>query len=273
MGTEMLALNAVERRRMLTAMVRALVSSTVLLIASAWLSPHAFGQEVCEFDCYPRPSDWMDEARDAFERGDYERAFRLFEQRYMLSNRPPLLYNMAVCQERLGRYTDAIELYHRFLADGQPEDATRERVEARIRTLEREMARRPSGPPGVLRLESPAAQPDGSDELMIGSIISFSTGGAGLLVTAIAGSIALQRYSSLTSGCGASGSCTDAEIDELRTTALTADVALGIGVAGAAIGGVLLAIALTMEGDSHRTLRVAPTATPESGGILVQAAF
>jgi tetratricopeptide (TPR) repeat protein len=61
----------------------------------------------------------------------YTEALHEFEEAYRLSRRPALLFNVGVCQEKLGRVDDAIASFSRFLVE-DPNASDRASVEARI---------------------------------------------------------------------------------------------------------------------------------------------
>lgn len=106
---------------------------------------------VCVF---PTPSSAQDataasdeEARRLFEAGDlafrdgrYETALTRFHESYDLSHRPALLYNIAVCLDRLRRDAEAIEAYDTYLA-ALPDAANRDEVEGRLRAMREAAAR------------------------------------------------------------------------------------------------------------------------------------
>jgi hypothetical protein len=74
-------------------------------------------------------------ARDAFEHGRYDEAFRGFKEAYLISQRPELLFNMASALERAERPAEAAESLRAFLRV-RPEDPDRPRIEEHVRALE-----------------------------------------------------------------------------------------------------------------------------------------
>ena len=96
-----------------------------------------------------RPEDPRERARDHFERGlrdheqqKYASAASELRAAYALRPAAPLLFNEAVCVEKLGDDARAAALFTRYLAEA-PDAHDRPAVEARIATL---LARRPSRP-------------------------------------------------------------------------------------------------------------------------------
>jgi hypothetical protein len=84
-----------------------------------------------------------EQARAAFARGveryeaaDYEEALAAFQEAYRLAPHPSVRVNMANCYERLGRPSEAIFHYERFLAEGENvPPAQRREVEQTLATL------------------------------------------------------------------------------------------------------------------------------------------
>lgn len=114
----------------------------------AWIAGSGFtARELAMIQPMYGPPD----GREAFATGRYEEAYRLFEQRYALSARPRLLYNMGVAAERAGWLDRAVASYRRFLR-AEPTTELRPEVEATLARLERELA-----PPPPLRPPMPAA--------------------------------------------------------------------------------------------------------------------
>ena len=97
----------------------------------------------------PLPVDpHVEEARDqfvvgmrAFDAGDYAVAIEKFRVAFEASPRPAILFNIAVCQERLGQLDGALGSYRIYLRETAP-DLTpdlRLEVEQKIRALETEL--------------------------------------------------------------------------------------------------------------------------------------
>jgi tetratricopeptide (TPR) repeat protein len=75
-----------------------------------------------------------------YARGQYDEAIREFEQSYQLSKKPEILYNLAQCNDKLGRRPRVIEFLRRYL-DEKPKADDREQVTAWLRNLEEAEAR------------------------------------------------------------------------------------------------------------------------------------
>lgn len=70
------------------------------------------------------------------DEGAYEKALDEYRESYRLSHYPAILYYIALCQEHLGALDEARRTFADYLA-ADPTTPRRERVEARIRNLER----------------------------------------------------------------------------------------------------------------------------------------
>ncbi|MBK6534632.1 MAG: PEGA domain-containing protein [Deltaproteobacteria bacterium] len=89
-------------------------------------------------------------ARDLFERGSYDGALAEFERLYELLRGSPqqarVLFNIAQCQEQLGRYDEALANYRRYLQEMGDRATNRDEVQGMLRALENFL--------GVLRVGS-----------------------------------------------------------------------------------------------------------------------
>lgn len=104
-------------------------ASALALAACAWCAAARADE-----DPRARARAYSETARDSFSRGDFAAAHEDFARAYDLAPIPDLLYDLAVCEERLGRFGDAAHSFERYLATvGQ----TRERaaLEQRIADL------------------------------------------------------------------------------------------------------------------------------------------
>jgi hypothetical protein len=89
----------------------------------------------------------------------YAEALTAFSEAYRLSRRPQLLYNIGVCNERLGHAAAALSAYDLYLFEF-PKDPDRPAIEARIRFLRATEARseRPAASTTSVGPTAPAAQ-------------------------------------------------------------------------------------------------------------------
>ncbi len=70
-----------------------------------------------------------------FESERYESALGLFQAAHEMSGRAPLLYNIALCHERLGQVDEARRVYRQYL-DTAPDGELRAKVEGQLKSLD-----------------------------------------------------------------------------------------------------------------------------------------
>jgi hypothetical protein len=106
----------------------------------------------------------------------------------------------------------------------------------------------PIGPSPVVVAQSSAASTGHS---RVPAYVALGAGGAGVLVTAVFGALALGNKSTLNGDCTAGHSTcpssAQSEINSFRTNAIVSDIGLGVAVVGVGMGGILL---LTNHGES-----------------------
>ena len=88
--------------------------------------------------------------RDAYNSGDFQKAYDAFKESFTLSHQPALLYNVASALQGLKRPHDAAEALRSYLRL-KPDDPDRPQIEERVRTLEEEQR--------LLDLERKPAEP------------------------------------------------------------------------------------------------------------------
>lgn len=108
-----------------------------------------------------------------FQTGDYSGAILDFEAADKLVPSPILSYNIALCQERLGRDDLAIQHYKAYLSR-RPDAANREQVETRIAEAEARLRAKTSPPPVVTPPPAEGPPPPGKSGGLPGAL-----GGAG----------------------------------------------------------------------------------------------
>lgn len=250
-----------------------------------------------------RSVDPMDEseARSHFDAGyayfqeaRYDDALREFERAYELSPRPALLFNMSQCYERLGRLDEAIRYLEQFISTTPP-PADRAFQERRLSNLR---ARQESGttdttepveliaPDSARDVVSPTPESQQASEppheeseieaphASSGRGLAYAflgVGAAGLITTGVAGGLALSEKSRLQTDCGSAG-CPESETTSLRTRALVADIGLGVGIAGAVVGLILLLTSGSDDAEEARA-QVAPTLGPNAAGATLRVRY
>ena len=104
-------------------------------------------------DTLDRIRELFDRGHDAYEAGAYEVAASEFRAAHALRPAASLLFNEAVCYEKLGDAGRAVRLFRRYL-EAAPRAADRAAVEQRIDDLERRVKVAPAAPRGVVFIES-----------------------------------------------------------------------------------------------------------------------
>jgi hypothetical protein len=126
-------------------MRRAVVIAVLLAGGSAW------GDDALE-----RMRELFERGQDAYEAGKYELAASEFRAAYAVRPAASLLYNQAVCHERLGDPSRAVQLFRGYLDDA-PRASDRAAVEKRIADLERRVSVAPAATRGVVFVDSKPA--------------------------------------------------------------------------------------------------------------------
>ena len=226
-----------------------------------------------------------------YDAGDYEAALREFTAAYRLSERPALLYNIYLTQERLGNLQEALDNLRGYLESDEVPGDRRQVLTLRLENLERRLAAgdqevEPAvdeaalppmdtyvpteddtqGPP----VTEPGADVDDGGGVPLPAIVAFGVGGVGAALWATFGILALTEDSSLEDEC-ATRPCTEDDVTELDTYNTVADIGFAVTVVGATLGLVLM---LT-SGDDHeqQTLAVSPWGAPGAGGLAARGAF
>ena len=219
------------------------------------------------------------DGRARYSRGDFEGALESFEEAYRLSGRPELLYNIAQAAERTRDDRRALEAYQGYLDQVETSDQ-REFVlsrvlflERRLRAEEAEQREASEAAASEEQAASPVSEP--SDE-------TDSSGSNAAPIALLAGGGAAAAAGAVLVGMAARGRN---GVEEARDGASYADVSgagnrasglgyagqilLGVGVAAAATGVVLMLVSGDDEGDEGATvqLRVGPTSVAVQGSF------
>src|SRR5262249_18318117 len=156
-------------------------------------------------------------------------ALRELRTAYELTHHPELLYNIALCYERLGEFDHAIESLRAYLA-GSTDVSERTEAQERLTRLEGVLAQRS-------RLEQPAPLPEPVAEPPVAlpvpsaapatpppvAAISVLVGaGASLIAAGILGGVASSEHDSLATRCAPS--CSDDQLGGLHALTITTDV-------------------------------------------------
>ena len=214
-----------------------------------------------------------------YEAGDYENALRDFQTAYDLSRRPELLWNLYMCQERLGQFEQAAGSLESFIDAGAPGYPLTQ-VQARLENLRQRIARHQGGESdGAIAAEEPdgEAVPETSpapspsvDTTPVLAIVGFSFAGLGLIGFATFGGLTLSEDAALGAECGTH--CTPARASTLDTYALIADISAAVSLVGAIVG--VIGIFVAPSGSSSTaTARVTPSVGPTSFGLSLAGSF
>jgi tetratricopeptide (TPR) repeat protein len=208
-----------------------------------------------------------------YEAARYEDALREFNEAYRLSQRPPLLFNLSLCHERLGDLDRAISTLEQYLVD-DPTTQDRNVIEERIKNLRAIQSR--GGAPAPVAAPAPVTVPSSAQPAPPRRLLTVVFGGAGLALLGgalIANLVAGARLSDLNTHCNADGSCDAAsfpaaqsDISDGRAAALASYVLAGLGVAA-------LAAAVALFFIEGRKLDRPAARAPSRGASWAMGAF
>jgi tetratricopeptide (TPR) repeat protein len=214
-------------------------------------------------------------AEEHFAAGRYREALQGFSEAYEMSGRADLLYNLAVCHERLGDAGRAAAHYRRYLEE-KPDAEDAEQVRARLEKLgpvEEEPP--PEEEPATQREDrelidlEPAAEKEAEEIFWPGVVIG--AGGLVLASGALTAIAAYKKYHDLDVGC--SPGCSEAKVSRVRSIALAADVQLGIGAAAVAAGTIWWILAGDGESEGEARIAISPAPAEGGAGALLQGRF
>jgi len=238
-------------------------SCVAVLLTALCLAPPAHAQARSAV----APADDVEAAKAHFaagsayyEQANYADAVKEFNEAYRLSRRSDLLYNIAVCYERLGQYDSAIKTLQQYLVD-KPDAKDKVTIQTRISNLEK--LRDTTPPPRPVETPAPAPSPSairpaptvqpppppsiGRKKLwwLGGTIV----GGAGVLLLASSLSTGLaadDHFKDLKTKCMSnvcpSSPTLSTERDTGQALALSSDILLGVGAAATLTGVILLIV-------------------------------
>lgn len=226
----------------------------------------------------------FEEARTAYDAGDFESSVRLFRRAYLLSPRYALLYNIGHAELRSGHDALALEALEGFLRQAPADDARRSEVEERVRVL-RSMGVRPASESEAQQAQAAVDDRAPAHEPTPTPTPAQSSGDAGVapwIVVAVGGALVLTG--AVLMGVGASdaarvtGAPDGSRWSELQGVGSGAETMWGVGIAllgvgaAAAVGGLVWAIVGGSSGSSGESgatarLRLAP------GSLFFEGAF
>jgi tetratricopeptide (TPR) repeat protein len=170
-----------------------------------------------------------------YQEARYDDALREFNEAYRLSKKPPLLFNIALCHEKLGHTAEAIASLERYLGE-DPQTPDRPVVEQRLSALR---AAPVAPPPAVAPPASPPPPEPRRYLPWAFGVVGLLFLGTGIGVNAVAGG----RLSDLRMRCAPDGSCNfpdaQSEIDGGKAMAISSDVLIAVGAVAVAASAVL----------------------------------
>ena len=230
----------------------------------------------------PVRADDIDEAKihyqagkSYFDRADYLSAMRQFQASYNLSKRGLLLFNIGLCQEKLGDYLGARHSLDAYLKvpESKPDHELVQqkliRLDQLIREREAEEQRQKGQASTVV--PPPGGSATGARTRTWGYYLI--AGGGVVVATAIGlGVGAHLQYGELAGKCGADGKRCPADFtgqrDLGRNLALATDVLLPVGVAAAIAGTVVVLVK-----EQPKRVALAPILGPTTVGAAAEVRF
>lgn len=209
-----------------------------------------------------------------FDEGDYDAALHEFQVAYEMSHREALRFNLYLVEERLSHLEEAATHLEAYLATDLVSADDRPTLERRLVNLrERIAAADASGASTTTTTTSATSASSSEHPLFVPGIVTLAAGGAGLIVFAILGGLALAEDGRLSSTC--SPNCARSDVDGLRTLTIGADVALSIGLVAAAAGAALLIVDAVSgsSSTSSAALHITPFASADTAGLFVGGAL
>jgi len=128
--------------------------------------------------------------REFFEAGKFTDALHEFEEAYRIKALPDFQYNIGLCDERLGRFEEAIAAYRRFIAGTLKQEDIAEATR-RVVDLE-EKIRASKAPEKPAPVPAPAPAPEHPNERSFAAPIALAAATLAVAVvgTALVGSVA-----------------------------------------------------------------------------------
>jgi tetratricopeptide (TPR) repeat protein len=227
------------------------------------------------------PADDMEAAKAHFaagsayyEQADYTDAVKEFNEAYRLSKRTDLLYNIAVCYERLNDYDNAIATLKRYLIE-KPNAPDRVTIESRIQNLQKAKEAQPA--PGkpvpapapkpiaspVSTVSAPATRSERPARWWLTGTVIGAAGAAVLAGSLGTGLAAHSLYQDLSKKCQNQSCPPDRNLENEqsrgRALGIASDVLLGVGIAAVATGVVLLIVKSRHHPTAVRQAWLAPS--------------
>ncbi|MGE0790384.1 MAG: tol-pal system YbgF family protein [Sandaracinaceae bacterium] len=193
-----------------------------------------------------------------YDQGRYHECAGQFRDSYTLSGRAHLLLNVARCHELAGELGPAADALEEYL-QREPNAPDRRTIEERIAQFR---SREPAS-------DSGGGGGGGADVTLPAVLLGI--GGAFVIGGVITGIVTLDMQSSLDQRCPdrVCDATLRSEAETGQALAITTDVLLGAGIVAAAVGGVLLIVALTSGDDTEEAPVQAGMACDTNGCVGV----
>jgi tetratricopeptide (TPR) repeat protein len=177
-----------------------------------------------------------------YEQANYNDAVKEFTEAYRLSQRPDLLYNIALAYERLEKWDDAIEALQKYLRD-KPGAQDHAIIQTRIENLQKRKSEARAQPVAAPAEPQPKSEPPAKHNYAAGGAL-LGVGLAALAASIGTGASALNLKSELESVCN-NKVCPPSDkskADTGQALAISTDVLISVGAAAAIVGVVLLIV-------------------------------
>jgi hypothetical protein len=215
--------------------------------------------------------------------GRWKEACSLFQAAHDLNSTGGTAMRTADCYEKIADYDRALGMYQ-WVVEHRAADKNHERVkiaENRVEALKKQLAKDQPPPvvqkPPVEQHPLPPPPPTSAPEVpppppnRVPAFVSFGVGGAGLVLGAVFGGLAMAQASGVKSDAQTrcpTSTCNDPDLDSRKSAAITkgwvANIGFGVAVAGAVTGIVLLATASSPKAEQQRAVQKAQSfVTPE----------
>jgi tetratricopeptide (TPR) repeat protein len=222
-------------------LVAAALASAILAMATSALA---------QGDNMSLAKEAFSRGQTAFDAGRYEEARTAFHDSLEAFPHFRTLFNIALCDEKLGNVQEAIEMYQRYV-DWPADVPNREEVAAKLAALKATLPPEPEPPvpppvdggepqPPVAKPSGPA--PERGPDLRVPGWIGVGTGAAGAVVGAVFLGLAQKKKKEMEGVAGEAydPAVHDAIIEDGERFEKVGWVVGGFGVLVAAIGAVLL---------------------------------
>lgn len=251
----------------------ALVGSWMLFVTAA----HGQGDDMS------RAREAFARGQELFDNGDYETARVAFQESLDAFPHYRTIFNIALCEEKLGRVAEAVEMYQRYV-DWPADVPNREEVAKKVEELRQLLPPEPEAPPeppGGTGEPEPETEPDPAPEepgeepgpdLIVPGWITVGIGAAGMITGGVLLGLAQARANEVQNVEGEEyvPKVHDAMQDEGRTFERAGWTVGAIGAAAVAAGVTMLLVSDRAE-EQPAEPEIAAGVGPLDGGVALGA--